>query len=97
MMFHFSTFAFCQLKHNITEIIYTSDKIYNHVLFGLQYHEKYVKFSLNQTRSYNNNDEKNFNGLFFLKSHLSWIKFIEGKYEIRINIQQNELIVQNLN
>ena len=84
MMFNFSTFAFCHLKHNITEIIYTSDKIYNHILFGLQYHEKYVKFSLNQTRAYNNNDEKNFNGSFFLKSHLSWIKFIEGKYEIII-------------
>ena len=51
------------------------------VLIHLKYHEKFMAVSLNQIHS-KVDENHSFKGLFFVKSHFQWIKWLEGTYDV---------------
>ena len=54
------------------------------VLIHLKYHDKFMAVSLNQTHT-SLSENHSFKGLFFIKSHFQWIKWLEGSYEVAFN------------
>ena len=67
--------------HIFSEISSLSDAKNLRVVFGIKVHEKYLLFTLNQTKQ---TTENGITGSFQTKSHLEWIRYLEGNYKIKI-------------
>ena len=61
-----------------------SDETNLRVVLGIKIHQKYLLFTLNQTKQ-TIESEHGMTGSFQTKSHLEWIRYLEGNYKIQID------------
>ena len=54
------------------------------LVFGIKFHQRYLLFTLNQTKQ-TIDSEEGVTGSFQTKSHLEWIRYLQGNYTILID------------
>ena len=80
-----------------SEISSLTNKKNLRLVFGIKFHQRYLLFTLNQTKQ-TIDSEEGVTGSFQTKSHLEWIRYLQGNYTILIdgnNVKCNLFATKN--